>query len=1699
MTIVFLVKRTTELHSVEKYTYLPSITWQYVLKQHEVMNYKGLLLLGFIIFSIDMVNAQMINGTDTLYGNEWIDYSQSYFKIEVAADGMYKLSYTDLNNAGVFSGTSIPQGQNFQLFKNGQSVPLYVSEIGTFTTNDYLTFYGEKNRGEIDKHLYDDPNYQLNPEYSLYTDTAIYYLTWNTTVNPNVITEIPNDLNNLPPKENYCWYEKTLEWHQRLNAGINRGGSGFVSAKYDLGEGYSKNAYSANQSINTGLGQRYLTAGTPNAEFEVQILGQGGNHYTEIQINNITYVTDTFSNWAVKNYQISVPTSATNYNSPVRVIGTASSDDKYRIAYIKAKYPRQFKFDNLDIFNFQLEASVQKQYLEIQNFNHGGINPILYDLTNNIRVQTQISNNKILVTVPPSANPIDLVLVSDTGYKTTTINPIQLTSFVPNQGGNYIILTHSKLFDDGTGFNHIQDYANYRASNLGGNYTPVIVDIDQVYAQFGYGVDRHEQSIRNFVQWAVKHWNSEYLFIIGKGVYYGKYRNGNADFQDYELVPSFGYPTSDNLLAAKANTDEPVLAVGRVAAYTPDMVRIYLDKVKEIELAYQAEPQTIEDRAWMKNFLHLGGGDPNIQDFIKGRLVDMEDTIRQSQLGANVLSYYKNSTNVIQNANSEDVTNRINEGLAWITFFGHSAPNTLDFDIGDPNQYNNQGKYPMIYAMGCNTNRLLETSSTLSESYVFVEDRGAIGFIGSTATTSLSDLNQYGKVLYRNLGNDLYGQTIGEIMKGTIEDYPLGGYWGALVKHNILLHGDPAIKIYPQQGADYVINKSKTIVEPNYVNILQDSFQLHLTITNIGTTNEDSINVLIEQQYPNGAKTDLKIIRVKTPKFEETYAIWLPLENKEVVGANELQITLDIDNEIVELPATAENNNFDIIPFSIISNSAVPVYPYEYSIHTTSTVTLKASTANILSENINYYIEIDTTKTFNSPIKLVTQKESQGGLITWQPTLTLADSTVYFWRISIDSAFTNSNGFDWKYSSFIYIPQSREGWNQSHFYQKVNSEYENILSDSTLYSNEFSERNIELKVTAGTFPNISWGDAAFYTEGFKIFGYYACPLSSVHERMWAIVFDKNTLERVANTTNINNCNGGTKTLNGELGSATEREKIINYLNNEADDGDYVALFIVKRGSSSIDANSWAADSITLGTNLFQVLEAQGATQIRSLVNDETPYIMVYQKGNTNWDGFREVKALDNNTFIQATTVITGKQQAGNISTIPIGPAASWGDIKWQVSDFNPAEDTISLDIFGVTADGTDSLLMEGVTMYDISLDFVNPTIFPYLKLRYNVKDETSLTPAQLDYWRVFYQPLPDAALNPDKHLVFHADTIQQGDDFQFEIGIENVSSADMDSLLVKYVVTDAANNETDILIRNEALLGDSSIVAKLNIDTRNRSGNHLVNIEVNPDEDQPEMYKFNNVGVANFYIESDKTPPVLDVTFDGVHIMSGDIVSSKPNILIALEDENEFIALDDTSTFELYVVSPSGVSNRYYVDNQTVIFRPADDNDLENKNRAEIEFLPEFEEDGTYQLQVKAKDGTANQSGANEYKIDFEVINKAMISNVLNYPNPFSTSTQFVFTLTGAEIPEAMNISILTVSGKVVKTITKEELGAVRIGLNRTEYTWDGTDDFGNRLANGVYLYRVNLKAATDETYELFNTGTNDYFKGGFGKMVILR
>src|SRR5690606_37110109 len=107
-------------------------------------------------------------------------------------------------------------------------------------------------------------------------------------------------------------------------------------------------------------------------------------------------------------------------------------------------------------------------------------------------------------------------------------------------------------------------------------------------------------------------------------------------------------------------------------------------------------------------------------------------------------------------------------------------------------------------------------------------------------------------------------------------------------------------------------------------------------------------------------------------------------------------------------------------------------------------------------------------------------------------------------------------------------------------------------------------------------------------------------------------------------------------------------------------------------------------------------------------------------------------------------------------------------------------------------------------------------------------------------------------------------------------------------------------------------------------------------------------------------------------------------------------------------------------------------------------------------------------------------------INKASATNFYPYPNPFTSAMRFVFTLTGTEVPDFINVKIMTIQGKVVKELNKEDLGNINIGNNVTDVVWDGTDQYGDRLSNGVYLYTVTIKLHGEEIKQLENDNTSN-------------
>ena len=319
-------------------------------------------------------------------------------------------------------------------------------------------------------------------------------------------------------------------------------------------------------------------------------------------------------------------------------------------------------------------------------------------------------------------------------------------------------------------------------------------------------------------------------------------------------------------------------------------------------------------------------------------------------------------------------------------------------------------------------------------------------------------------------------------------------------------------------------------------------------------------------------------------------------------------------------------------------------------------------------------------------------------------------------------------------------------------------------------------------------------------------------------------------------------------------------------------------------------------------------------------------------------------------------------------------------------------------------------------------------------------------------WKIYYQPLPEGAIAPNVMIDFR-DSLEIGEPLKLEVAFKNVSPHPFDSVAVKLNILDKNNVPQNIVVpKQKPLVSGDTIVLRMNIDSKKFGDGNTLFLEFNPAGNHPEQYHFNNFLFKDFYVKVDRSNPMLDVTFDGVHILNRDLVSARPHIQIKIKDEAKFLLLNDTALSSVQIRYPDGTIRTHHFDNDTLRFTPATSS---SDNSAVVDFYPSFDqqfnpEGDEYELIVNGKDRSGNKA-SNEYRIAFTVITKAMISNMLNYPNPFSTSTAFVFTITGSEIPQNMKVQILTVTGKIVREVTKEELGPLHIGRNITEFNWDGT------------------------------------------------
>jgi hypothetical protein len=218
---------------------------------------------------------------------------------------------------------------------------------------------------------------------------------------------------------------------------------------------------------------------------------------------------------------------------------------------------------------------------------------------------------------------------------------------------------------------------------------------------------------------------------------------------------------------------------------------------------------------------------------------------------------------------------------------------------------------------------------------------------------------------------------------------------------------------------------------------------------------------------------------------------------------------------------------------------------------------------------------------------------------------------------------------------------------------------------------------------------------------------------------------------------------------------------------------------------------------------------------------------------------------------------------------------------------------------------------------------------------------------------------------------------------------------------------------------------------------------------------------------TDFYIggispnaDNDNRGPEIKPFLNDEKFVNGGTANENPVLLLKLSDSSG-INTTGTGIGHDIVATLDNDNSKYFVLND--FFR----SDLDSYQGGQIRFqLPELDP-GPHSLKIKAWDVLNN---SNEVLLDFVVANdeKLVLSHVLNYPNPFTTRTQFWFEHNKPGLDLQVRLQIFTLSGRVIKMIQK----TINTPGNRSsDLEWDGRDEYGDKVGRGVYFYKLSVTA----------------------------
>ncbi|MDR0603809.1 MAG: type IX secretion system sortase PorU [Bacteroidales bacterium] len=223
------------------------------------------------------------------------------------------------------------------------------------------------------------------------------------------------------------------------------------------------------------------------------------------------------------------------------------------------------------------------------------------------------------------------------------------------------------------------------------------------------------------------------------------------------------------------------------------------------------------------------------------------------------------------------------------------------------------------------------------------------------------------------------------------------------------------------------------------------------------------------------------------------------------------------------------------------------------------------------------------------------------------------------------------------------------------------------------------------------------------------------------------------------------------------------------------------------------------------------------------------------------------------------------------------------------------------------------------------------------------------------------------------------------------------------------------------------------------------------------------------IGGMKDTVIDDKVGPDISLYFNDMKFVNGGLTSTTPVLYAKISDANGINTTGTGVGHDIVAVVDGDMS-------KSMILNDFFEYDTNSFVSGSLNYMLSPLKEGSHTLMLRAWDVVNNM---NEETINFEVVKDEdlKIKHVLNYPNPFTTSTQFFFEHNRPNTLLHVRIQIFTISGKVVKTIIPD-VPQINMGFRSDPIHWNGLDDFGDKLARGIYIYKLQVMTPDGKSTE---------------------